>query len=200
MTSRTQLCLAAFVLALVLPASGPAQTTSTVIRVQGSLSALVRGGSQTVVKLTLTQNTLINLALDQPRTNAVPANEVLALAVDCESGNNPPRLIVYDTNSQSNLGTIATGVEDGTAGPLAKQEIIAAMEVDDVGGPSDGFAGGVLLLVGTSSSDSNGCPLAVSLGVSGILNAITTEPVTQTNKVLITKAKLSGARIGTLVE
>lgn len=111
---RPAVCLA---IAMALAPAAMAATTFSVYRASAAVpvhyNALDRQSNQIIVRKTLTSRALINLALGNPSTTRPPRNVILALA---GPGNfsfsltptAPAQLIVWDTNTQTKLATIAT--------------------------------------------------------------------------------------------
>lgn len=178
-----------------------ATTTNTVLKMTGKISVVTQGGDNstpTILKVNITQNDIINLARGRARLTPVPANEVLALANDCSEG--PVKLIVFDTIASSNLvqlssTTLMTGAEQGN-----KSVNGILFQIDSVGAPTNGIAGGVILLTVNATEGTNGCPTSLSGAIAGILEVVTSEPDVNTNDLLITKGKISASVVGTLIE
>jgi hypothetical protein len=94
---------------------------------------------------------LINAARGRFPTASVPANEVLAAAIDCNSGIGA--LIVWDTSLQSNLVTVAvlSGPFEGIAAGT-EAEFVGAFELQTTGDMLNGITGGFLVWVNSPPS------------------------------------------------
>lgn len=90
---------------------------------------------------------IINLALGRPLTNAVPSHEVLALMRDTDDHDRS--LIVFDTNTQSNLVTVADIDGEGRVRQPGRAVFIWSMEVETAGTASNGLTDGEFCVAGT---------------------------------------------------
>ena len=171
----------------------PAPGSNAVISLKGSLSGSFTGQGGVITASALTSGQIINLAQGRAPTTPVPANEVLALVINCDSGNTA--LTVYDTSARTNLVIIAIPSDNVIASSTTKAVVSYDLAVQNVGDSNNGFTDGFLVMVAAATLDVNGCPTKVKTTLSGGVNLnFTSFPV----PVVITKGKLSGSRIDTL--
>src|SRR5207244_2983491 len=100
--------------AVVFPATMRG-VTSEVFRVDTILQGVIQSGpisNSTIEKVKIRAEDLVNLAQGRTLGTPVPKNEILAFANDCLVD---LRLIVYDTDTSSNLVTIGQAVDLSTA-------------------------------------------------------------------------------------
>jgi hypothetical protein len=145
-----------------------------------------------IVKVKGHTNGLINLALGRDENAPVPANEVLAWVGLCGGDSS---LIVYDTNTGSNLATIAIMLDHWDVNDPERGQFVSVFEVQSVGGVDNAIHDGFLVVTGTFEIGSNFCspggPLKVKASVVGAMDiTITDEFGTHSGDVLITGGKL----------
>jgi hypothetical protein len=145
-----------------------------------------------------TSANIINLARGRSVNAAVPANEVLAALMNCDTALS---LVVYDTGSHTVLATIATPMESSSVGNSKQGMAVVAADINTNGNSSNGLTGGYLVFTGKATLDANGCPIKGSTAVTGVIEATTTDDVgTQAATVLVMKGKLSiVAKIATIM-
>jgi hypothetical protein len=202
MKSWIRFCSVVIAAALIIPALHSA-SAANVFKVQASLQGRIQGESQGKAKLAsqpIQNASLVNVVRGRNPSAQAPANEVLAAVIDCNSG--IAALIVWDTNSQSNLVTVALlgdpfeGIAAGT-----KAEFIGVLDLQSTGNMQDGITGGFLTMSGKATIDTNGCPSKVSVSVVGIIDATFTDDMgTHSASVLIPKGTMStqGSSVGTI--
>lgn len=115
---------------------------------------------------------IINLALGQPLTNAVPANHVLAAIIPC--GNPNIRIVVFNKATTNVVATLATTLDAEALATSNKVVFVTLMEVVD--GPS--LDGGALFLNGSGTVGATSCATRVSAKVGGFLVKTDEEPST----------------------
>ena len=216
--------LLASVALLLLALSATAQTTYSVIKVSAALTGAAQGTDfVTLVPTTFTTKILINIALDKEITTPVPKNIVLAYAGDFAAfGHNTPdptspvQLVVYDTDAQAKLKTIATAsnrtiVENRFAANKFKRVGFGTLTVADTsaGATNSFFTGGTLQIAGTVVRKPNGVATPANLTVTGITSVLGTLQATYkkgstvtSGTFVITKGTLKGAGkiLGTFTE
>ena len=138
------------------------------ISLSGSASEVVTNSSSqdVVAKLTFTSAQLINLARGRDAGSVVPANEKLAVViVFVESGDPSGSLIVYDTQSQSNLVTLADLDLGGAIDSIKHKGVVGmAGSLNNAGS----FSGGWVAFAGKATF-SGVDPSAPDLAFSGTL-------------------------------
>ena len=207
--------------ALFLPHRALA-TTDTVFRVKLSLQVSFQSyGLLSDAKMS--EKDLINLArgrippvaakLFLVRKDAVPrppANEVLALALHC--GSNDVRLIVFDTNTSSNLATVATlrqadsisGKRIRSAGGFEVksaqiEKLLLEGSFQPAGSASNNVTGGLLTLVLSDNCNTNHPLTQANATVIGSLH-ITVNGIDMPGMIKRGKLSTKGPPIGVLVE
>src|SRR5690349_16552911 len=174
--------------------SFPPSGDNAVIGLKGALSGSFNLSPTLIISSSLTSGQIINIARGRANSASVPTNEVLALVINCNSG--ASALTVYDTAARTNLVILAFPV-DGIPVATATKAIVALdLAVQNVGNGTWGFTDGFLTMVASASLDTNGCPTKASTAVSGGVDLNFNGFPTP---VAITKGKLSGNRIDTLV-
>ncbi len=146
----------------------------------------ISGGTDVVAKVSFTGSSLINIARGRAPTNAVPANEKLALELFFDNSGNPTgQLAVYDTAGGTNLAVIADlDVSGALATKTGKGIVAMGGSVNEVGG----FTGGWVAMTGKATvNEGSLSPLVAfsSTGVQGVLRGFDGE----TFEVIIAKAK-----------
>jgi len=181
--------------------AGRAQLTGQVYQVSmsGSFvqSQTVNSNQEVVVKGSFISENIINVARGRSPDATVPANEKLALVVVfVDSGDPICELIVYDSNTQSNLTTICEmdlgGAIDSAKG---KGAIAMAGSIDNVGG----FTKGWIAMAGKSTITGMDTT-APQIAFSGAIQALLRGNDGEDFELVVTKgkARLLGT-IGTLL-
>lgn len=136
---------------------------------------------------------LINLALGQPLTNAVPTNRVLAILTRCDG----PylELVVYDKTASNVVVSVAEPVEPSAVRALTRAVFAIPLEVKSVGS----LEGGLLMASGMATLATNGCVVRLNAKLTGALSVISTDdgtnetaPVVVTNGSLVTRGRPLG--------
>ncbi|NQU10042.1 hypothetical protein HQ590_04580 [bacterium] len=200
--NRSHRCwFAAFITLVIaaLPCLG--QVTSDVY--EASISGSLAGFNDTVdppqlITQKIFTAPIINVARDRSPLGLPPANEILALTVSREDSPSI-QLIVWDTNTQSNLVTIAesdaiSGGDNGKKGVL-----VTLLDINDTGGVTQTFLDGFLALSGSYKPDAEGRPAGFKASVLGVI-AGRIEGIT--GDAMLTKGKIKAAKtpLGVLVE
>jgi hypothetical protein len=160
-----------------------------------SLSAVVQGddqGTPVIEKVKVTTEGLLNVARGRSPDAIVPANELLAVVVDCATKD--ASLVVFDTNGPSVLVTVADvdEVEELDVAFDAKGgSIVADLELEDVGDADNSVDGGHLLAAGRFKIGAGECPISVQAALSGVVDVTITDDVgTESFTLLALKGKL----------
>lgn len=193
----------ALAVAILAPAAR-AVSPSTVFGVQMTLQARSEtedSHSNTVlVSTSIKNNILVNLAMGRDRNATVPANQVLAAVISCGEG--LTKLIVFDTNTSSNLATIASADSAPDAiGAKNKGEFVGLWTVQNVGNGANGITGGFLAGAGKATLDVTECITKASATLIGVVDVTITDDVgTHSFTGLIPKGKVTvlTPSIGTL--
>jgi hypothetical protein len=110
-----------------------------------------------------TTNEVINLARGRAPDAVVPANEILAIGISCESTFMP--LLVFDANDPDDPLAFV-GFIDVDSEQLAFSERGAVwasiLELEETGDETNGISDGQLMMGGTAKFDEEGCPIALS--------------------------------------
>ncbi len=147
------------------------------------------GETPVIAKVTITPDILINLALGRPIANPVGDTEVLGFIV-CWEG--PPVIVVYDTESEEILATIAVGEAIYAADSQSKSVVLVVFDIQETGNENNGLSGGFLILTGGSTNGEDECPTSVLGTLVGVLQGVTTDEFsTEEFEVIINKGKLS---------
>jgi hypothetical protein len=116
---------------------------------------------------------LINLGLGQPLTAVIPHNQQLGLVKAC--GSNDMRLIVYDTDTSSNLATIGNMPNISTIYQVRRrqhtQNMISELTLNFAPSVTNGLAGGVMFVNGLMNVDTNDCLTHYNGKITGVLGA-----------------------------
>jgi hypothetical protein len=147
----------------------------------------VSEGTDVVVKVSFTANTLINIARGRAPTDAVPANEKLALELYFVGDGSPiGQLAVYDTAGGSNLAVIADlDVSGALATKTGKGIVAMSGGINETGGFTDGW---VAMTGKATVNEASLSPLVAfsTTGVQGVLRGFDGENFFE---VIISKAK-----------
>lgn len=175
---RIALCI--FFAGLFVPAVTHAGT-SEVFGVQTRINGVIeRFLSNTVIsKVVISADDFINLARQRTLGTPVPGNEILALTSDCPSNN--LRLIIFDTDTSSNLVTLGTLNHLTTAVYTRRRymETITQISLDDTSDGTNGITGGSFYYHSRINLGTNNCPTKFSGQLTGLLG--TTFPLLLTN-------------------
>ena len=207
MKSWIWFCSFALALAVVVPATqaGTVVTTGTVFQVLATLQARVETedshGHGVVKTLPIKANALVNLAMGRDSKATVPANQVLAAVINCGAG--IASLIVFDTNTSSNLVTIAiaNGAPDAI-GVGNKGEFVGLFNMQNVGNSTNGITDGFLVMSGKATVGTNDCVTKAGAAAVGVVDVtISDDTGVHSFTALVPKAQIStkGSSIGTLV-
>ena len=147
--------------------------TSDVFRVQTTLNGSIQFGAG-INKVKIRTDDLINLAQSRTLGTPVPNNEILALVSNCPS--NDFRLIVFDTDTSSNIVTIGTLTNLVTALSTTRRRIetMTLLTVHDIStadsnGIVSGITGGSFYYSGRHNIGTNNCPTSFSGQITGYL-------------------------------
>lgn len=154
------------------------------------ISAALRGSYQnpntnTLVNFSLSTNTLINIALNQDIGTPVPKNIVLGYAgVFSDFANHNPntagpvRLVVYDTDSQTNLKTIAIASNRTVAENVVIDKFrrvstaTLTFQNTSTGSPTGHFLSGTLQASGSGTRKPNDVATPATLKVTGVVTVV----------------------------
>lgn len=148
--------------------------TSDVFRVDTTLQGVIQNGiysNSTIEKVKIRSEDLVNLAQGRTLGTPVPKNEILAFANDCLVN---LRLIVYDSDSSSNLVTIGQAIDLETAFSSRKkyEETIHAFNIYNTtpgGAGSNGIIGGSFYYHGKININKDFCPTKFGGQFTGVL-------------------------------
>ena len=127
---------------------------------------------------------------------------MLAAVIDCGAG--IAKLIVFDTNTSSNLVTIA--IAHSTPDSIAakgKGEFVGLFDLQNVGNGTNGITGGFLVMSGKATVGTNDCVTKASGTVVGVIDVtISDNAGVSSFTALVPKGQVStqGLSIGTLVD
>ena len=168
--------------------------TSDVFRVKTLIQGKIEN-TLAIQKVKITRDDLINLARDRNLGTAVPTNEVLALASQCDT-NDDMKIIVFDTLTSSNLATIGQLDTVSEIFALNRKERIVQFTVPGTGGISNALTGGTLLMDATFDITTNNCVAKWSGTILGVLNTLVSGtnsiPIIGTNIVCCTTSITNG--------
>ena len=189
--------MGAILSAVLLPLTTSA---AEVLPVKASLSAISQdevSGQPKIARFEVTDKAIVNLARGRAPDAAVPANEILALLVNCATreGN----LIVFDTTSRAVLAVVADIDNSWLVEDVRKVEGLMLLDIRNVGSPSNKLDGGLLMLAVKFRKVATGCPAKIQASVTGVVHAtITDDTGTESVTVPIPKGKMSTrASLGT---
>jgi len=174
--------------------SFPGSGQNMVFSLKGKLSGNFQGDG-TLIPANLVPNQVINLAQGIDQSTPVPADQVLALVVNCDTG--VAGFTVYDTTLHSNLVTIAAPASFVANSDPKKANVALLLDVAILGNSTNGIFGGVLMVIASAGLDPDGCPTKVSTTVSG---GAFLEFSSIPGQLVITKGKLSGKLVDSFVE
>lgn len=178
---------AAFLIALAVPTGA---FGDAVYGVNLSLSAVaVVDGS--LEKQKVGSDALVNLARGRAADAAVPDNEVLAVVLDCATGE--ASLVVFDTTGATVLVTIGTSDDEDLVSALDGDGAFGAViELADVGNATNGIDGGYLVVTAQFRAGPGNCPTGIKATASGVLDVTITDDVgTESFSAVALKGKAS---------
>ena len=148
--------------------------TSEVFRVDTTLQGVTQSGpvsNSVIEKVKIESEDLVNLAQGRTLGTPVPKHEILAFANNCLVN---LRLIVYDTDTSSNLVTIGQAVDLSTAFSSKKkyEETIHSFSINNTtpgGAGSNGIVGGSFYYHGKIDIDKDFCPTRFGGQFTGFL-------------------------------
>ncbi|NQU10791.1 hypothetical protein HQ590_08375 [bacterium] len=164
-----------------------------------SLSLAVQdtnGVDQVIQKLKTTNTQIINLARNRDPDAAVPANEILVLLLECETGD--AQIAVWDLNANDVLVPVThtfdldEHIVVQTKNGVTKKALFGTVAaIDNSSSPLFALLGGSLMLTGSAKGGGgDGCPASAKIAVSGYLEVRITDDVgTKDIEALITKGK-----------
>jgi hypothetical protein len=184
---KSQILAAATLLFAAVPMTANAVTFS-VIKVSGSLPGQFQTSPENkLAKFTLNTNALINIALNQDVRTAVPKNIILGYAGVFEdfahhtpNASGPVQLVVFDTESQTKLKTIAVAsartIVENVVVDKFKRIGTGTLTIQDTsaGSPIGHFLSGSLQVSGTVTRRPNGVATPATLKVTTIATAVGT--------------------------
>jgi hypothetical protein len=188
MKTRLWFVVCAGVLALAFAVSA-----AEVLPLKASFSASAQDeqdGQPKIVRLRLTEAALINLARGRAHDAAVPANEILALLLDCSTG--VGQLVVFNTSTRTVLAVAGEVDTAGAVEDVTKGEAIMFVSILNVGGSNHQLTAGFLVLVTKFSKAGVGCPAKVQASVTGVIRAVITDEMGPEHvTVLVPKGKMT---------
>jgi len=146
--------------------------TSDVFRVKSLIKGVIQYGvtnNNSILKIQIDQDNLINLALGNDMAAKVPKNEELALATDCTVD---MKIIVYDTTTSSNLATIAQLVVVDEVSEPGQRDRISQFFVPGAGNSTNGLTGGTLLMYNTLDLNNSDCVKKWTGTMLGVLGTV----------------------------
>lgn len=179
-------------------------STYDVLKVKITLVGVTQddeNGVPVISNVKVSTRKIINFARGRNPSSPVPANEVLAVAVECASVE--MKLIVYDLNTSSNLVTIAKWEAGGIAMAGRNGEFVGLSGFSSTGGGAFRIDGGYLSVAGTFAVNSQGCvKLLSSANVNGVVVVTGEDNVGPYQAVVLVKSGTleTVGKIGTLVE
>lgn len=200
-SATVRACVAAVTVlgAAALPTA--AFAAATVHPLSVSLTALIQedNGELSIAKVKVVQEDLVNLVLGAEVGTPVPGNLILALVVDCNTGDS--QIVVFNTNTSSIVGSLAgeanlvdNGVlatKNGDPASLAFVLLLGATSSATL--DSGGFT-----IAGLAKIGDGGCPTGAKLSILGQLVVVVEG---EELNVLIAKGKAkAGKPIAILVD
>lgn len=178
---------AALLITLAVPTGALAEA---VYGVSLSLSAVavVDGSLQ---KQKVGSEALVNLARGRAADAAVPAGEVLAMVLDCATGE--ASLVVFETVGGTVLETIGTSDDEDLVTALDGAGAFGAVvELADVGNATNGIDGGYLVVTAQFRTGPGNCPTGIKATAGGVLDVTITDDVgTESFSAVVLKGKAS---------
>ncbi len=150
--------------------------TSEVIEVSTTINGTTQWASFTnaaIAKVIIKEVDLINLGIGNSLETPVPKNLKLALAAECPGDD--MRLIVWDTDTGSNLATIAdmpaVSVIRGVKHKAHSRDIVSQMNFHFASTATNGLFGGFAFAQGTIQDTTNSCVKSYKADIIGALGA-----------------------------
>jgi hypothetical protein len=173
--------------------------TNQVISLNGSLSGVTSiQGNGIITRVKFHSDEIINLARGRSPQATVPANEILVWVINTTVGG-AVTINVFDTNTQSSLAVVALLADNYRGASTLDKGIVAFnFALQNVGDSTNALSAGFLTLVAKITFDGTGTGNVVKLsaetyaGVDLISDG-------QFLQVAITKGKLAGSRIATVI-
>lgn len=192
-------CLVVGSCLMIFAAVAASGATFNVFAIDVSLSGSFlddESGMEKLGKLKVDTTQLLNVARGREPSAVVPAGEVLAWAQNCVNGE--VRIIVFDTNSETVLTTVAVTESREAVEDLKKGAFAVLLTVEDTGDGSNSVEGGAIMVTGTFTVVEGDCPTKVKAAAYGFMEVVVTDDVgTQDVELVITKGKVSvGGQIG----
>lgn len=186
MRSVQEFCAALLIL-LAMPTGSFADAVYGVNLSLGAV-AVVDGALE---KQKVGSDALVNLARSRAVEEAVPDNEVLAVVIDCATGE--ASLVVFDTAGGTVLVTIGTSSDEDLVTALDGAGAFGAVvELEDVGNATNGIDGGYLVVTAQFRTGAGDCPTGIKATASGVLDVTITDDVgTESFSAVVLKGKAS---------
>ncbi len=160
-------------------ASATVQTyggTSEVLEVATTINGTTQWANFTndaIAKVQITSDDLINLGLGNDLATPVPKNLKLAIAAQCPGDD--MRIIVWDTDTDSNLATVAdmqaTSVIRGVKKHQHSRDIVSQMTFHFTPTQTNGLSGGYAFAQGVIQDTTNSCVKSYRADLIGALGA-----------------------------
>jgi len=174
MKSSWRIALGLVVIGIVVVPATMRGITSDVFRVTTTFQGVIQSGpfsNSIIEKVKIRSEDLVNLAQGRTLGTPVPKNEILAFANDCLVD---LRLIVYDTDTSSNLVTIGQAIDLSTAFSSRRkyEETIHSFSINNTspgGAGSNGIVGGSFYYHGKININTNFCPTSFGGQFTGVL-------------------------------
>lgn len=194
-------CLVVGSCLLIFAAVAASGATFNVFAIDVSLSGSFlddESGMDKLGKIKVDTSQLLNVARGREPTANVPAGEVLAWAQNCVNGE--VRIIVFDTNTETVLTTVAVTEAREAVEDLSKGAYAVLLVLEDTGEGSNSVEGGAIMVTGTFTVVEGDCPTKVKAAAYGFMEVVVTDDVgTQNVELVITKGKVSvGDQIGSV--
>jgi hypothetical protein len=188
----------------ILCATDADASTYDVLKVKMTMTGVTQddeNGVPVIGDVKVSTRKIINFARGRNPSSPIPANEVLAVAVECQSVE--LKLIVYDLNTSSNLVTIATWESGGIAMVGRKGEFVGLSGFRSTGDGAFRIDGGYLSVAGTFAVNSQGCVKTMtSSNMNGVIVVTGQDNVGPYQAVVLVKSGVleTLGKIGTLIE
>jgi hypothetical protein len=116
---------------------------------------------------------------------------VLALVFDCASGEGS--LVVFDTDSDTVLVTVATGDEERLVTDMSGNGAFGlSLDLQEVGDADNSVDGGFLVVTGQFDVGAGDCPVGIKATSIGVLDVTFTDDVgTESISAVVVKGKAS---------
>jgi len=192
--------------------TGAAQAESVYYKAKFNLKTLLENPSDPqnikVLKVSQSQNGLVNIAQDKSPFEAIESTTILALRIDdCDTG--AAQLVVYDTANLSEIVTISDSfnlftnqVRTSKKGVYKTSQFFATANFSASEGSSYTINAGELSIFGSAKLDTtDGCPSKINATLTGVVNIglltqIGGQAVSVPTQIMITGAsKFSAQRL-----